>query len=175
MGHEDPNDLGTLLAEMNRNIETLTARPTPGDIQEWVPNVKATVSGPNKGNNYSAVGRFVVTSHGTCHGSATIRFRSSMTRGNGYYMFKLPLPALVYDGKKATPLNGGITIGDNGVTHEVGGALHSCGLSGFESNLWAVATIQGGLFVRHDDPFPGTDLGNIHYWFDYFLDDEVIA
>lgn len=170
--HRDPGDLGLLLADMARDIEMLRTRPTPGDWQTFVPNIRATVTNPNKGANLVAKGDFVVTSHGTCFGRATMRFQASMTRGSGIYMFKLPLAGMNSDPRGASPINGGITIGYSSVIHEVGGALHFCGLAGFRSTEWAVATIQGGLFVSHDDPASGLDIQNIHYWFEYPLADE---
>lgn len=178
LGHQDPGDLGLLLGDMKRQIETLTQRSTPGEWQNFVPNVRATTTNPNKGTNPIKKGRYVVTSHGTCEGRATMRFGSSMSRGEGIYMLKLPLPAKSVDPRGFDPLNGGVTWGvDSGLgSHEVGGALHLCGLSGFRSNLWAVATIENALFAADTNVNAGglasDDILNIHYWFAYELDDE---
>lgn len=127
-------------------------------------NVKGTGSAPFKGTGHVLVGEYYDDGE-FIDGFGLIRFGSDMTRGSGYYRLTLPVPAQNPDPEGFTIIQGNVTIGWT-LNHRVGN-LHVCGISGYESNEYAVIVIDSSLFVSNTDPASGSALGNIHWSFRY--------
>lgn len=164
--HRDPADLGALLAEHQSALDSLAAREVDTGYVDWSPDLFATTTRPRKGSRPRIRGRYNISPAGTVEGFGLIRFGgSNVTRGNGYYMLTLPVPANNPDPEGFTCIGEGV-IGWDSFSHRVF-TLHVCGLTGFKNNQRAVMAPDGGFFVDQTTPGSGADLENIHYRFRY--------